>query len=207
MKRMSSLFMVMITFAVVATILIVKADSQDDDAILTNVYSKTYMMFSSGDVSSEDSDSRFSCLRSGGFLIELEDAEWQAFSNLCIVVSNHYPTILQNWDKYYTNEVVRFSVLNAVSFSGDCVYTNFFERIVTSFTPSHYVDLESLGYLVAPFGTPMEQYAAMHHDDHTISNVLDRVATLAENQGNTNLVRACRQRISGEVKQYLLDNR
>ena len=207
MIRMCSFVMKAIAFAVIVAMLNVKADIRDDDCLLTNVYAKARMVFSSGTGNSDDPDSRFACVRSGGFQIELEDAEWRAFSNLCVVVSNHYPTILQNWCRYYTNEMVRFSVLNAVSFSGECVYTNFFERLASSFTPSHDADWQSLEYLVAPFGTPMEQHAAMFHDNQTISNILEHVATLAENGGSTNLVRGCRQRISGEVKQYLLENR
>jgi len=193
--------------AVMLAFVSVSAGTMADDCLLTNLYARAHMIFVSGDGDLSKSDSRFDCVRHGGMLNELEDHEWQSFSNLCTIVSNCYPTILQNWEKYHTNEVVRFSVLNAVAFSGECVYTNFFERFVANFTPPNDSDMESLRYLVAPFGTPMEQQVAMKYDDPVISNLLSRIVILAETHGDTNLVISCRQRISGCVKQYMLENR
>lgn len=207
MKRMTEMMVKLTAFAVAVMLLNVNASMQADDCVLTNVYSKAMAIFSSTCGNADEANTRFAGVRGGGFLIELEGSEWQAFSNLCAVVSNQYPTILGNWGKYCTNELVRFSVLNAVAFSGECVYTNFLDRLMANSTGSGTTDVSSVEYLYSPFGTPMEEFLAMRYDMPSISNLLVRVSNLAERTGNTNLVRSCSQRISGAVKQYLLENR
>ena len=164
-----------------------------------------YSVCSEGDV---DADDRFNSVRHGGLQNELEPAEWGAFSNLCMVVSNNYGAILQNWGSYSTNELVRFTVLNAVAYSGECVYTNFFDRFMTDCAPSQgSVALPDVEYLCSPFGTPLEEYVALQYDNPTISNLLAQVASFAENHGGTNLLSGCRQRITGAAKQYFLENK
>lgn len=207
MKRCVSMCLFVMIFLLAVPVLEVEAANQDAAAVFSDVYAKTRLLFPPGNNEGQNDGMRFACIRHGGFLNELEDNEWSAFSNLCMTVSNSYVTIFQNWGAYSTNEVVRFSILNAVSFSGETIYTNSLDRLVLNSSNLNEVDLPSVEYLYSPFGTPMEQYLAMNFDVPSVSNLLVRISSLAERCGNTNLVRSCSRRISGEMKQWILENR
>lgn len=177
----------------------------------TNIYELAYSIFrQDGEcVQGQDVMRRFYGIRGGyGMAMELKGCEKSAFSNLCAVVSNKYVEVASDWRSYSTNELVRFSVLSAIGFSGRDIYTNFTGRIL-----SHYESFpsddgwRSVVFLQCPYGTPMEWCLTFDYDKPGISNLIQRISAAASQQGNTNVVSTCDEMLSGESKRVHLELR
>lgn len=208
MKRIRSLIVVSLLLATEVWPWDVGAREEDNDVVFTNLCAQARRVFMVGECDEEELARRFDSARHGGFLNELEDCQWGVFSNFCMAVSNSSESILQNWSRYSTNELVRFTILNGIAFSGECVYTNFVNRFVTD-VPTRLVGSErpTVEYLLFPFGTPLEEHVAMTYDNPTISNVLCQASRYFEGCGETNLLNWCRQCLAGDMRQYYRENR
>ncbi len=177
----------------------------------TNIYERAYSIFRiDGECTLEkDVMRRFYGIRGGyGMGMDLNGYERSAFSNLCAVVSNKYVEVASDWRSYSTNELVRFSVLSAIGFSGRDIYTNFTGRILSLYESFPSDDgWRSVVFLQCPYGTPMEWCLTFDYDKPGISNLIQRISAAASQHGSTNVVSTCDEMLSGESKRVHLELR
>ena len=119
--------------------------------------------------------------------------------DLVNVVSNNCSEIASDWHTYETNEMVRFTTLSAVGYSGYGNYTNFIDRLLTySETDTRTNYWHSLRFIMSPYGTKQENKLALRYEDATVSNFFVRLRQQAINYGETNSVNWCDDVLSGE---------
>lgn len=125
----------------------------------------------------------------------------RAFSQLCISVSNNVSQITDNWTSYCSNEVVRFSVLNACCYSGSECYTNFTMSLCSEINISSTTEeWESVSFLVSPYGTPLERYLIMNYNTPGISNIVERILTVSRSRHDDSITEICEGILSGAAK-------
>ena len=179
-----------------------------DNSVVTNIYSQVAKLYEGHKIhgKSVSAFSRFVGVRGGGVKNEFFDEEMSKFTNLVTAVSNNCLSIATDWQTYETNEMVRFTVLSAVGYAGYGNYTNFVNTIVVvSQTNSMYCTLETLDFLISPYGTPGEAYLGLNFHESTISNILDTIRYKANIANDTNIVSSCDAFLSGEWKREYLD--
>ena len=151
-----------------------------------------------------DAETLFMGVRGGDGLVGNADTE-KPFRELIPIVSNNYVAVERDWNDYRTNEVVRFTVLSAVAFSGVGVYTNFTAAMVARCERGCDTnDWESIRFLVTPIMTPQERAMMLNYDEPPYSNLLSRIRTCATRRNDTATAGICDDYISGEPrKEYL----
>lgn len=186
-------------------------ESTNGALIQSNVFETVRSVYTGNSISVDDAmiADRFQSVRGGGVSLELEGTELMAFSNLCSVVSNHASFIANSWQSYATNECVRFSVLSAICYSGQAIFTNFTDRILAYYEMSPDGSSDSsyypvIKFLLSPYGTPTEKYFVNDYDQFGVSNLLMRISSVFSTRGHTNEVMWCSRILSGETKQMFL---
>ena len=167
----------------------------------TNIYAQVRAVY--GDETLSSDSRRFCAIRGEGF-----NAGWMndGFKTLCRTVSNNCSQIASDWHIYGTNEVVNYTVLSAVCFSGWNVYTNFTEQMLAHFeTDTNSCQWATIDFLVAPPGTPQERSLAMNYDLPAVSNILVRMRALAISIDDVPSKASIEYRLSGDAKQDFLD--
>ncbi len=152
-----------------------------------------------------DAETLFMGVRGGDGLVGNADTE-RPFLELVPVVSNSCSDIERDWDSYRTNEVVRFTVLNAVAFSGIVAYTNFTAAMVARCERTNDTnDWKSVRFLFAPYRTPQELTMTLMCEDASVRGLLERIRECAARRGDSNVVERCEERLSGEAKREYLE--
>ena len=148
----------------------------------------------------------FSGVRGGGVDFELDGVHLERFMDLVNVVSNNYEVVASNWHAYETNEIVRFTTLSAVGYSGYNIYTNFVRMVLDScdrFPRTNSWD--SIRFISGPYGTPMDIQLAMNYGNSIVSNLVNRIKEYAVENNSTNDVIWCNKVLSGEWKAEQLE--
>jgi hypothetical protein len=143
----------------------------------------------------------FSGVRGGGVDFELDGIHLERFMDLVKVVSNNCSQIASDWYSYETNEMVRFTTLSAVGYSGYNNYTNFVDKLLAfteTDTRTNY--WRSLRFIMLPYGTKQETKLALTYEDVVVSNIFVRIRQQAINNVDTNSVNFCNRVLSGEWK-------
>lgn len=170
------------------------------DALASNVYMQVRQLYEADGTTPFD---HFLGVRGGGMNREMARDEYMPFVSF---VSNNCAVIAADWQSYETNEVVRFSVLSAVGFSGLCAYTNFACSVLSLYEANtNSCSWRTIRMIHSPYGTDAEGLAALNYDVPGMSNIITRIRALAEAVGDTNVVWECDYRLSGHEKQELLE--
>ena len=179
-------------------------------ALVSNIYYQTINLYDGFRLygSPHPAKSRFFGVRGGGIRFELFDDEMQRFKLIVNVVSNNYGAIASDWHTYQTNEMVRFTTLSAVGYSGYNNYTNFIDRFLTFCETAPVPGTnywESIEFLSGPYGTPMESQLPLNYESPIVSNIIIRMRSYAIKRGDTESINFYNTVLSGEWKrQYLL---
>ena len=176
--------------------------------LVTNIYKKTIHVYSDymfmGRLRTPEYV--FSGVRGGGVDFELDGVHLERFMDLVNVVSNNYEVVASNWHAYETNEIVRFTTLSAVGYSGYNIYTNFVRMVLDScdrFPRTNSWD--SIRFISGPYGTPMDIQLAMNYENSIVSNLVNRIKEYAIENNSTNDVIWCNKVLSGEWKAEQLE--
>lgn len=138
----------------------------------------------------------------GGLIYNVSEEEWRRFRDYTEAVSNNCAEIIADWRSYETNEMVRFTTLNAIVYSGFDNYTNCIENLLSRYeADTNYFGLATMRFLAMPYGTMEGEYMlANHYDIPAVSNMLVRLRTQAENVGYEYVVQSCNTTLSGKKK-------
>jgi hypothetical protein len=175
----------------------------DANILTTNVAMKCFSVFQDYYLqrSKIDPEDRFRAVRGGGVDFELDGIHLERFMDLVKVVSNNCSQIASDWYSYETNEMVRFTTLSAVGYSGYNNYTNFVDKLLAfteTDTRTNY--WRSLRFIMLPYGTKQETKLALTYEDVVVSNIFVRIRQQAINNVDTNSVNFCNRVLSGEWK-------
>ena len=173
--------------------------SYPQSALASNVYSKVKQLYA-------DHSSPFDffiTVRGGGVDLEMPTADFFEFASF---VSNNCSAIAADWPTYETNEMVRFTTLSAVGYSGVDNYTNFVDRILALHEGNvNSCGWETVRFLFHPYGTASHNTLDIYYDTSTVSNIIQRVRAIAIQRGDTNLLFTCDFMASGVQKQIILE--
>ena len=169
------------------------------NTLASNVYSKVKQLYA-GHRSPFDF---FITVRGGGVDLEMPTANFFEFASF---VSNNCSAIAADWPTYETNEMVRFTTLSAVGYSGVDNYTNFVDRILALHEGNvNSCGWETVRFLFHPYGTASHNTLDIYYDTSTVSNIIQRVRAIAIQRGDTNLLFTCDFMASGVQKQIILE--
>ena len=169
------------------------------DSLASNVYARVRSVYVS-DAAGESPFSYFMAVH-GGINRDLLDRDMPKFLELASFVSNHCAEITADWRTYETNEMVRFTTLSAIGYSGYRNYTNSFDRLlgVAECDPAS-CGWRTVDFLASPYGTPMDCQLSLNFENSVSSNLVLRYKSLAIANSDTNAVRYCDEVLSGEWK-------
>jgi hypothetical protein len=174
-----------------------------DNPVSSNVYSRVRNVYAGHWMSLFD---YFITVRGGGVCNDLNDQDFPKLYELCAVVSNHCAEIVADWHTYETNEMVRFTTLNAFSYAGYDYMTNLAVNVIGQYaTNTNYCSWDTVKFLRNPYGTPLEWYMSRNYDVPCISNALLTVKAKAEGMGDSNTCHSCERDLSGETKTWYLE--
>ena len=172
------------------------------EELVSNIYSRVSLIFKEdGGLNTE---SYFGGVYGGdGYL-------WgslkQPFLEFVPVISNNAVQITEDWNSYATNEVVSYTVLSAIGFSGFNVYTNFLKSMLLQYEQSQTSNnWEVVRYLLLSINTPLENGLLLNNDNVAVSNMLLRIKTFAIQRNETKIKRLCERFISSEARRRYLD--
>ena len=152
-----------------------------------------------------DAETLFDGVRGGDGLLGNADTE-RAFLRLVPVVSNGHARIVGDWGRYGTNEVVRFTVLSAVGYSGKDIYTNFTAALVARYERTRGEDdWKSVLFLFSPYQTPMERTLVLDCDSPSVRSILTRIRACAAARSDVGVVGRCDSRLSGKAREEYLE--
>ncbi len=139
----------------------------EENALLTNVYLKSSQVYQNHYLNGRlrSPERYFRCVRGGGVDFELDGIHLERFMDLVKVVSNNCSQIASDWYSYETNEMVRFTTLSAVGYSGYNNYTNFVDKLLAfaeTDTRTNY--WRSLRFIMSPYGTRQENRLALNYE-------------------------------------------
>ena len=170
------------------------------DPLASNVYSKVKRLYA-------DQKSPFDffiTVRGGGVEMEMETTNFFTFVSF---VSNNCSAIAADWPTYETNEMVRFTTLSAVAYSGFDRMTNLADRVLAGYEANtNYSGWDTIRFINCPYGTrATKQYLARNYDVPGVSNLLQRIRALAVAHGNDVMRDDCDECLSGEIKKHVLE--
>jgi hypothetical protein len=179
-----------------------------NEVLSTNIYRKVMHVYENHMLhgSARNPIRYFRAVRGGGIDFELDGVHLERFMDLVNVVSNNCSEIASDWYAYETNEMVRFTTLSAVGYSGYNNYTNFVDKLLTlaeSDARTNY--FESLDFIMGPYGTREESSIAVNYENGIISNLVVRFRNQSLKVSDTNNVNWCDKVLSGEWKRDYLD--
>ena len=172
-----------------------------NDLTASNVYAKVKHLYEGDWMRPFD---YFLAVRGGGVDKEMETAAFFDFRNF---VSNNYEAIASDWRTYETNEMVRFTTLSAIGYTGFDNMTNFADRILSDYeADTNFCSWATIEFVDAPRGTRANiHYLSMNYDKPGISNLIQRIRTLAVAKGDDNIRDGCDYKLSGASKAECLD--
>lgn len=139
----------------------------------------------------------------GGLIYNVSEEEWRRFLYYTEAVSNNCAEIIADWQSYETNEMVRFTTLNAIVYSGFDNYTNCIENLLSRYeADTNYCGWATMRFLAVPMGTQEGEYLLTnHYAEPAVSNILMRFKTQAENHGDVPIAKICGDMLSGKDKE------
>ena len=179
----------------------------EENALLMNVYLKSSQVYQNHYLNGRlrSPERYFRCVRGGGVDFELDGIHLERFMDLVKVVSNNCPQIASDWYSYETNEMVRFTTLSAVGYSGYNNYTNFVDKLLAFAevdTRTNYFG--SLDFMMSPYGTKAESKLALNYESSIVSNIVLRFKAQSLKIADTNNIQWCDEVLSGEWKKDYL---
>ena len=178
-----------------------------NNALRTNVFDKTTRIYEGHVLNGRlrDLGRYFRCVRGGGVNLEMDGIHLERFMDLVSVVSNNCEAIASDWHTYETNEMVRFTTLSAVGFSGYNKYTNFVRRLLDSYDEVPRTNSwKSIQFISGPYGIPMDFQLALNYESSIVSNLISRIKKHAAVNNATNDFNWCNKVLSGEWKRNYL---
>jgi len=145
----------------------------------------------------------FTTVRGGGVASEMEMSE---IMPLVEFVSNHCASIAVDWPTYETNEMVRFTTLCAVGFSGYDNYTNFADKVLALYEANtNACSWDTIKFIHDPYGTASENSLSLNYDQPVVSNLLLRIKAKAIEIGDPDRPDICEEQLSGAARLDCLD--
>ncbi len=171
------------------------------DPLASNIYSRVKSMYEGHWLSPFD---YFLAVRGGGVEMEMETTNFFTFVSF---VSNNCSAIAADWPTYETNEMVRFTTLSAIAYSGFDRMTNLADRVLAGYEANtNYCGWDTIRFINCPYGTrATKQYLARNYDVPGVSNLLQRIRALAVAHGNDVMRDDCDECLSGESKKHVLE--
>ena len=171
------------------------------DPLASNVYSKVKRLYA-GHRSPFD---YFLAVRGGGVDLEMPTADFFEFASF---VSNNCSAIAADWPTYETNEMVRFTTLSAVAYSGFDRMTNLADRVLAGYEANtNYCGWDTIRFINYPYGASTNKYyLTMNYEQPAVSNIISRLRALAVARGDEDLREMCDERLSGEAKRNCLES-
>ena len=175
--------------------------SYPQSALASNVYSKVKQLYA-GHRSPFDF---FITVRGGGVDLEMPTANFFEFASF---VSNNCSAIAADWPTYETNEMVRFTTLSAVAYSGFDRMTNLADRVLAGYEANtNYCGWDTIRFINYPYGASTNKYyLTMNYEQPAVSNIISRLRALAVARGDEGLREMCDERLSGEAKRNCLES-
>ena len=175
--------------------------SYPQSALASNVYSKVKQLYA-------DHSSPFDffiTVRGGGVDLEMPTANFFEFASF---VSNNCSAIAADWPTYETNEMVRFTTLSAVAYSGFDRMTNLADRVLAGYEANtNYCGWDTIRFVNYPYGASTNKYyLTMNYEQPAVSNIISRLRALAVARGDEGLREMCDERLSGEAKRNCLES-
>ena len=170
------------------------------NTLASNVYSKVKQLYA-GHRSPFDF---FITVRGGGVDLEMPTADFFEFASF---VSNNCSAIAADWPTYETNEMVRFTTLSAVAYSGFDRMTNLADRVLAGYEANtNYCGWDTIRFINYPYGASTNKYyLTMNYEQPAVSNIISRLRALAVARGDEVLREMCDERLSGEAKRNCLE--
>ena len=171
------------------------------NTLASNVYSKVTQLYA-GHRSPFDF---FITVRGGGVDLEMPTANFFEFASF---VSNNCSAIAADWPTYETNEMVRFTTLSAVAYSGFDRMTNLADRVLAGYEANtNYCGWDTIRFINYPYGASTNKYyLTMNYEQPAVSNIISRLRALAVARGDEDLREMCDERLSGEAKRNCLES-
>ena len=171
------------------------------NTLASNVYSKVKQLYA-GHRSPFDF---FITVRGGGVDLEMPTADFFEFASF---VSNNCSAIAADWPTYETNEMVRFTTLSAIAYSGFDRMTNLADRVLAGYEANtNYCGWDTIRFINYPYGASTNKYyLTMNYEQPAVSNIISRLRALAVARGDEDLREMCDERLSGEAKRNCLES-
>ena len=171
------------------------------NTLASNVYSKVKQLYA-GHRSPFDF---FITVRGGGVDLEMPTADFFEFASF---VSNNCSAIAADWPTYETNEMVRFTTLSAIAYSGFDRMTNLADRVLAGYEANtNYCGWDTVRFINYPYGASTNKYyLTMNYEQPAVSNIISRLRALAVARGDEVLREMCDERLSGEAKRNCLES-
>lgn len=170
------------------------------DELASNVYSKVKSLYEGHWQTPFD---HFLGVRGGGLYQEMDSQKILPLAN---IVSNNIDAIVSDWATYETNEMVRFTTICAIAYSGMDNYTNFVGRILAGYdADANFCGWPTVSFAFFPYGTVSEDTLEMNYDAPAVSNIILRMRAIAVSRNDDNLRQRCDYLISGESKRETLE--
>ncbi len=172
-----------------------------EGALPSNVYARVRSLYQGHWQTPFD---HFLAVRGGGVEQELSTTN---FSSFCSFVSNNFESIVADWQVYETNEMVRFTTLSAIGYTGFTHMTNLADRILSEYeADTNYCSWATIRFINLPHGTKANTYyLAMNYELPAVSNLISRIKALAVAHGDDSMRNICDEDLSGESKRHALD--
>ena len=170
------------------------------DPLASNVYVQVRQLYGGNGRTPFD---HFVGVRGGGMAQEMEMQSLVPFVHF---VSNHCAEIAADWPTYETNEMVRFTTLSAVGYSGFANYTNFVDVVLSRYeSNTNSCSWSTIKFMKSPYGTTQEVALELNYDVPAVSNILLRMRSAAIANGDDKMRQACDCELSGEGNRNYLE--
>jgi len=172
------------------------------DPLASNIYFRVKSMYEGHWLSPFD---YFLAVRGGGVDLEMPTTNFFEFASF---VSNNCSAIAADWPTYETNEMVRFTTLSAVAYSGFDRMTNLADRVLAGYEANtNYCGWDTIRFINYPYGASTNKYyLTMNYEQPAVSNIISRLRALAVARGDEGLREMCDERLSGEAKRNCLES-
>ena len=129
------------------------------------------------------------------------------FRSLCHFVSNHCDEIAADWMAYETNDMVRFTTLSAVGFSGFDNLTNLASHVLSLYeADANAISWQTIEMLSGPDDPPdAAHYLCLNYDVPGVSNLVNRFKAIYVGRGELERASMFDADLSGEAKRDYLD--
>lgn len=170
-------------------------------AIASNVYAQVKPLYEGHWLSPFD---YFLAVRGGGVAQEMDMQRFMPFVHF---VSNNCAAISADWMAYETNDMVRFTTLSAVGFSGFDNLTNLATHVLSLYeADANAISWQTIEMLSGPDDPPdAAHYLCLNYDVPGVSNLVNRFKAIYVGRGEMDRASLFDADLSGEGKRDYLD--